>query len=99
MIARALGYVVSMLTQLLKEPIYGMLTIKELPQINAGGAQAETMTGIGVEENGPVVKLLPENDVRVSYGFFTIFHGGISPLPACIRPKQGNSDREHTTDV
>jgi hypothetical protein len=55
---------------LIKETIYGVLPVQELPQVYARRAQAKAMTGIGVEENGPVVKLLPEHDVRVGYGFF-----------------------------
>ena len=79
MIARALGYVGSTLTQLFKEPIYGVLSVKEFPDEDARGAQAKAMAGIGVEENGPVVKLLPEHDVRVGYGFVTVLDGGILP--------------------
>jgi hypothetical protein len=55
----------------------------------AGGVQAkttETKTGIGVEENGPVVKLLPEDDVRVGYGFVTVFHDSTLCLPLKISP-------------
>ena len=89
--ARALGYVVSTLTDILKEIIHGMLSVKELTDEDAGGVQAEAMTRIGVEENGPVVKLLPDHYKRVDSGFFTIFHGSISPLPTVIRPKQGNT--------
>jgi hypothetical protein len=37
-------------------------TFQELPRIDAGGVEAKTMAGIGVEENGPVVKLLAEYD-------------------------------------
>jgi hypothetical protein len=79
-VSRVLGYAVRMVAELLKEVIHGVLPVKELPQINAGGVEAktgETMTGIGVEENGPVVKLLPEHDVRVGYGFVTVLDGGI----------------------
>jgi hypothetical protein len=58
--------------------------VKELPQIDARGIQTKTMTGIGVEENGPVVKLLPEDDLRVGYGFFIVFHGMTSPLAMAL---------------
>jgi hypothetical protein len=54
--------------------IDGVLSVKELPQINAHGVQAKTATGIGIKEHGPVVKLLPEHDERIGYGFFTVFH-------------------------
>ena len=50
-----------------------MLPVQKLPHADAGGAQAKTSTAIGVEENCPVVKLLPEHDARVGYGFITVF--------------------------
>ncbi len=56
-----------------------MLPVQELPHIDAGGVQAKTVTGIGVEENGPVVKLLPEHDVRVRYGFVSGVQRRYSP--------------------
>ncbi len=49
-----------------------VLPVKKLPQVNACRAQAETMTGIGVEENGPIVELLPEHDNRVRNRLFTV---------------------------
>jgi hypothetical protein len=52
-----------------------MLAVEEFPEVHAGGTQAETMTAIWVEENGPVVKLLPEHDVRVAYRFVLVFQG------------------------
>src|SRR5271157_426148 len=55
-----------------------MLPVKELPHVDAGGAQAKTTTGIDIEQNGPVVKLLPEHDQRVGYGLVTVFHGSTS---------------------
>jgi uncharacterized protein YigE (DUF2233 family) len=51
-----------------------VLPVQELPQVDAGGAQAKTMTGVGVIEHGPIVELLPEHDARVGYGFSAIFH-------------------------
>ena len=77
MLSRVLRHAFGMVAELLKEVIYGVLPVKELPHEDAGGVQAkttETKRAIGVEENGPVVKLLPEHDVRVGYGFFTVFH-------------------------
>jgi hypothetical protein len=59
-----------------------MLSVKNLPQVNAGGIQAKTTSGIGVEENGPVVKLLPERDSRVGPGLFIGCHGSAAfPFP------------------
>ena len=72
---------------LIKEFIYGVLPIKLFPQVSAGGVQAkttETKTGIGVEENGPIVKLLPEHDYRVGYRFFIVLHANILLLPIPI---------------
>jgi hypothetical protein len=74
MLSRILGYVFGMVAELLKEFIYGVLPVEEFPYVDTGRAQAKTMTAVGVEENGPVVELLPEHDVRVGYGFFTVFH-------------------------
>jgi len=70
-----LRYVLSIDADVLKELIYGVLSVQELPHADAGGAQAKTSTAIGIEENCPVVKLLPEHDARVGYPFLIIFHG------------------------
>jgi hypothetical protein len=75
-----LGYVESITAQGREHLIYHMLSVKELPYVDASGAQAKTATGIGVEENGPVVKLLPKKDEMVGYGSFVVFHGMASPL-------------------
>jgi hypothetical protein len=69
-----LGYAVIVPAGLCKETIYGALPVKELPQVSAGGVQAKATTGIGVEENRPVVKLLAEHDERVGYGSAVVFH-------------------------
>jgi hypothetical protein len=58
-----------------------VLPVKELPHIDTGGAQTVTVTRVGVEENGPVVKLLPEYDVRVNYQFFAVLLDGRLPFP------------------
>ena len=63
-----------------------MLSVKELPQVNTDRVQAKPTTGVGVEENGPIVKLLPEHDGRVGYGFLSVFHGSASPFPTAIVP-------------
>jgi hypothetical protein len=75
-----LGYVVNIPTDLCKEGIYGVPPVKELPDEGAGRTQAKAMTGVGVEENGPVVKLLPEYDYRAGQRFFTIFHATALPF-------------------
>jgi hypothetical protein len=62
MITYALRYVISVRTDLLKECIERVLPIKEFPHIDTGRAQAKTVSRIRVEENGPVIKLLPEHD-------------------------------------
>ena len=64
-----------MVPKLLKEGIHGVLPVEELPHVNAGGAQAKAMSGIRVEQNGPIVKLLAEHDERFGYGFVIVFYG------------------------
>jgi hypothetical protein len=87
-------HVLSMVADLLNHVIEGLFPVKKLPHVHAGGAQAETTTGIGVEENGPVVKLLSEHDERVGNGFFTVFHGMTSPL--AMAPQRAVPIRGHT---
>ena len=89
MIAGVLRYVVGIGACLSQESIEVVLPVKELPQVDAGRVQAKTMTGIGVEENGPVVKLLPKHDVRVGYGFFTVFQGSILPPIGVCKGRPG----------
>jgi hypothetical protein len=96
MIADALGYVVSMVADLLKECIESVLPVKVLPQIDAGRAQAKSIAAIRVKENGPVVKLLPEYDHRVGYGFFIVLHGSTVPVPLGIAPDRTLPDRGRT---
>ena len=55
------------------------LPVKELPQVDADRAQAKTTTRIGVEQNGPIVKLLPENHIRIAYGLIAFFQSSILP--------------------
>ncbi len=73
-----LTYVEGITAQRRKDLIYRMLSVKQLPDVDAGGTQAKPTTGIGVEENGPVVKILPEHDVRVDYRSFVVFQVGLS---------------------
>ena len=74
-----LGYGISAGADLLEEIIDRTLPVQKLPHVDAGRVQAKTMTGIGVEEYSPVVKLLPEYDESVDHGFFTVFQGVILP--------------------
>ncbi len=60
---------------LIKQFIYGVLPIEQLPCPDAGGVQAETMTGITVKQNRPVVKLFPQYDPGVGYGFIIFVQG------------------------
>jgi hypothetical protein len=76
-----LGYALGMAADLFEESSGRVRPVKELPYIDAGGTQAETATGIRVEENGPVVKLLPKYDERIAYGFVFIVHGAILTSP------------------
>jgi len=50
-----------------------MLSVKKLSQINTDRVQAKAMAGIGVRENGPIVKLLPEHDKGITYGLVIFF--------------------------
>jgi hypothetical protein len=63
------GWIESIPAQGRDHAISSMLSVKELPDVETGGAQAKTTTGFCVEENGPVVKLFPQNDKRVRYQF------------------------------
>jgi hypothetical protein len=56
-----------------------MFSVKELPQLDTYRVQSKSMTRVGVEENGPVVKFLPEHDVRVGYRFVSVVQGSILP--------------------
>jgi hypothetical protein len=88
-----------------KEFIYGVLPVKELPHADAGWVQAKTtktITGIGVEENGPVIKLLSEHDERVGLGSFVVFHCSdsgsaehLSNLRAKERPTRGKAGESY----
>ena len=81
--ARLLRYILGVPAHSRERLIHRVLSVKEFPQVDAGGVQAKTTTGVGVKENSPVVKLLAEHDVRVSYGFFTVFQGVILPSLRC----------------
>jgi hypothetical protein len=59
-IARLLRYIVSVPPQGLEHVTDRVLSVKMLPHVDAGRAQTKNITRIGVEENGPVVKFLPE---------------------------------------
>jgi hypothetical protein len=92
MISGFLGYAFGLPVDHLEEGFYSVFSVKELPHIDAGRTQAKTMTGVGVEENGPVVKLLPEHDPGVGYGFVTVFDRSASlTLSARHRPTQSNT--------
>jgi hypothetical protein len=92
MLSGFIGYAFSRVADLLKEDIQSVLPVKELPQVDPGRIKAKTMTRIRVEENSPVVKLLPEHDHRVGYGFVTVFDRSASlTLSARHRPTQSNT--------
>jgi hypothetical protein len=90
MLSGFLGYALGMCSHLVEEDLHGVFPVEELPQVDAGGAQAETMTAIGVEENSPVVKLLPEHDERIPYGSFMVVHGSASRFPTIIAHTEAN---------
>ena len=96
MISGHFGYVLSGSTDLCKETIYGVPSVKELPEEDAGRVQAKTTARIRVKEHGPIVKLLPEQDKWVDYGFLTVFHGSTLSLSLNIS-RQSNTDRKDPT--
>ena len=83
---RLLRYIRGVPAQSRERLIHRVLPVKQLSQVDAGGAMVKTTTGIGIEENSPVVKLLPEHDERVGYGFFIVFHGGALSFTFNISP-------------
>jgi len=80
----ALRHFVSMSTDLLKksieESIERVLSIEELPNIDPCGVQAIRTARLGIKENGPVVKLLPEHHRRVGYGLYFVLHCSTASL-------------------
>ena len=86
MISGVFGYVVSTVADLVKKSIHRVLPIKELPQVDAGGAQAKAITGIRVEQNGPVIELFPEHNEGVGSGFIAVFHADALTFPSNISP-------------
>jgi hypothetical protein len=95
--ASLLRYSRSIQAQGLEHVIDRVLPVKVLPQVNAGWAQTESLTRIGVEDDGPVVKLLTEHDQRVGYGFFTVFHGSTVPFLDSYPPDRALPDRGRMT--
>ena len=92
----------SLLRHFLDVPVQGseqivarMRTVKELPHEDAGWVQAKAMTAVGVEENCPVVELLPEYDVRIAYRFVTVVHGSASRFPTVI----GHTEAHVSQDI
>jgi hypothetical protein len=65
--------------------------VEELPQKDPGGVQAEAAAGIRIEEDSPVVKLLPEHDKGVGYGFLTVYHGTTVPGSDRHSPQQSTT--------
>ena len=68
-----------MRADLLEECVDRVLPVEELPHINARRIQAKRMTRFRIKEDSPVVKLLPEHDKGVGYGFLTVYHGSAVP--------------------
>jgi hypothetical protein len=78
--ARLLRYISSIPAQGLEHVVDRAFPVKVLPQVDAGRAQTKGTTGIGIEENGPIVKRLPEHDEGVGYGSLTVYHGSTVPF-------------------
>jgi hypothetical protein len=60
MVSRFFWHAFSTVANFFKEGIEVVLPVKKLPQVYPGRAQAKAVHRIGIEEHGPVVKLLPE---------------------------------------
>ena len=74
-----------------------MLPVKELPQISTDRIEAKTIVTkirIGIEEHGPVVKLLPEHDIRIAYRSVVIVHGSASRFPAVKARTEADLSRD-----
>ena len=70
-----------MVADLPEEIFHRVLPVKELPQEDPGRVQAEAMAGIGIKDNGPIVKLLAEQDERIGYRILAVRqHGPCSPF-------------------
>jgi hypothetical protein len=80
MLSGVFGYAFSMVKDIPKEIIHGVLPVKKLPDEDTRRAQAKATTGVGVEQYSPVIELLPEHDVRVGYGLVTVVQGSILPF-------------------
>jgi hypothetical protein len=63
-------YIFSMRAHFLKESIYSMPAVEELPDEQAGRVQAETVTRVRVIQNRPIVKLFTEYGQGVGKWFF-----------------------------
>ena len=59
--------------QTLDQVIRRVLPIQQLPEVNPGGVDPVGLAAVRVEEDRPVVKLLPQHDEGVGYGFLTRF--------------------------
>ena len=88
MIAYVLGHPFSMSADPLDESIDRVPPVNEFPYIDADRAQAETVTGVRVKQNGPVIKLLSEHDPRIAYGFITVFDHSTHPFRATSAHKE-----------
>lgn len=54
--------------------VQGVMTIKVLPDQDSDRIQAESVAGIRIKEDRPVIKFFPKNDQRVCDNvFFSIF--------------------------
>ena len=78
-LTRFLRYLLSVDVQALEQVMDGVLPVKKFPHRDAGRVQTKAMAGIGIEENGPIVELFPEDNKRIPYGFVTVFQGASLP--------------------
>jgi hypothetical protein len=73
LLVRLLRQIQRILPQGLEQIVDRLPAVQAFPHVDAGGVQAKAESGIRVEKNGSVIKLLPEYDRRVGPGFFIHF--------------------------
>jgi len=81
-----LWHIVKIMGHLLEESIECMFPVEEFPEVDPRGTQAEPPAGVWIKQDGPVVKLLPKDDVGVGYGFVAVFQGGTLRISSAMQP-------------
>ena len=88
MIFDVAGQTSSVVTDLIQDCIESTLAVQELPDKNTEGIEAHYDVLVRIEEQGPVVKLLPEPDRGVGYGFLIVWQGTTAPFRSPSRKQE-----------